>query len=311
MAAPALAYASARGVSSITPSRRRAVVASRRASAPSKRRLLVVRNADGESSKAAKKKGKSGLLFGRETTPPLPPSLDDDDDDFDSPACAIAFASCDNESHPTATILTVTVSVVPGVMRILSWLLNGLDLDVNEAEWVINEEEGSTDESPPMETVDLTMQVTEGRGKYASKVKDTRGLEDRLSEYLRFCTQAERKYHPVIEHGGIKIDNEADPETTLLTVSSSESGARSMLYVSSTITGLGLKMNRAKLLPASGSDGSVWNYNLTVFETNGKLTNAQMQGLLYTLCLVFNTSSKSATGSGGAGDYLVEKMVGI
>ena len=43
---------------------------------------------------------------------------------------------------------------------------------------------------------------------------------------------------------------------------------------------------------------------MTVMDTKMKLTNAQVQGLLYTLCLVFNKSNKF-----GGADYLVEKLV--
>lgn len=258
------------------------------------RRLVV--------SGAAEKK-QSDILFGKETSPPLPPSLDDNSDDF--PACAIAYASVDNESHPTSSLLQVTVSAVPGVMRILSWLLNGLDLHLEEAEWEIEdaEEEGEAD------TLEVKMWVTEFHGSSSGKVKDVAGLEERLTDYLRFCTQAERKYHPVLEHGGVMIDNISDPETTVLTVRSKESGGESLLSVSSTITGLGLRMKSARLLPTTkkeksgGGISSVWEFRLTVMEGKMKLTNAQVQGLMYTLCLVFNKSEKF-----GGTDYLVEKM---
>ena len=236
-----------------------------------------------------------------ETSPPLPPSLDEDDPNDDFPACAVAYASVDNEAHPTSSLLLVSVSAVPGVMRILSWLLNGLDLDLVEAEWEIEdaEEEGEAD------VLEIKMWVTEFHAKGSGKVKDVRGLEDRLMEYLRFCTQAERKYHPVVEHGGVMIDNLSDPETTVLTVHSKESGGESLLSVASTITGLGLRMKRARLLPTKkGAGSSVWEFQLTVMDTKMKLTNAQVQGLLYTLCLVFNKSNKF-----GGADYLVEKLV--
>ena len=84
-------------------------------------------------------KNKRDVLFGEETSPPLPPSYDsqDDDDEFGSPACALAYASVNNDEHPEWSMLRVDVSAVPGVLRILSWLLNGLDLDLKKAEWDI------------------------------------------------------------------------------------------------------------------------------------------------------------------------------
>lgn len=245
-------------------------------------------------------KKKSGVLFGGETSPPLPPSVDFDElSDDDVPACSVAYATVNNDAHPTSSLLEVTVSAVPGVMRILSWLLTGLDLDLVEAEWEIQDAEDA-DEADILE---VKMWVNEFRGRKRGKVTDPSGLEDRLMEYLRFCTQAERKLHPVVEHGGVKIDNLIEPDTTVLTVSSRESGAQSLLSVASTITGLGLRMKTAKLVPATKAKGSVWEFSLQTIEGKLKLTNTQVQGLLYTLCLVFNKSNKFA----GA-DYLVEPM---
>jgi hypothetical protein len=282
-------------------SQRCSVIAPRRvagagAAAAARRRSGVIGNAEKQS-------GKGGILFGGETSPPLPSFDDSDPSDEFEPHCAVAYASVDNDAHPTSSLLQVTVSAVPGVMRILSWLLNGLDLDLVEAEWEIED----VDEEGEADILEIKMWVTEFHGKGSGKVADVPGLEERLTEYLRFCTSAERKYHPVVEHGGVMIDNLSDPSTTVLTVTSKESGGESLLSVASTITGLGLRMKRARLLPTSkGAGSSVWEFHLTVMETKMKLTSAQVQGLLYTLCLVFNKSKKF-----GGADYLVEKMTSV
>ena len=191
---------------------------------------------------------KKDVLFGRETNPPLPPSYDsqDDEEDFGSPACALAYATVDNEAHPSWSLIQVDVSAVPGVMRILSWLLNGLDLQLKEADWEI-EELGSQDEEEVNDVVHIRMWVVEGYGKNLRKIEDPSCVEDRVTEYLRFCTNAERRKHAVIEHRGIKIDNVSNPERTLVTVSSRENGAESLLSMASTVTGLNLRMNHAKL----------------------------------------------------------------
>lgn len=265
-------------------------------------RGIVPRTAGASHSRGAPVRvAKKGPLFGKETSPPLPPSFDEDEaDEDDSYSCAIAYAEVDNDAHPTSTLLKVDVSAVPGVMRILSWLLNGLDLELNNAEWVIDED--VDDDGSNNDIVHIKMFVTEGIGKGRSKVKDPKAVEERVTEYLRFCTQAESKKVGVVEHSGIRIDNATDPERTLLTVRVNETGAKSLLSVASTITGLGLRMNRAKLGVSKPSGASTWEMKLTDFESRNKLTSAQVQGLLYTLALVFNTQ-----GFSGA-DYLVEKM---
>tara|TARA_B110000483_G_scaffold191157_2_gene226994 strand:+ start:1831 stop:2826 length:996 start_codon:yes stop_codon:yes gene_type:complete len=274
----------------------------RRLSRPSlfQRRAGASRASRGAPVRVAKKR--EGILFGGETSPPLPPSFDEDEaDEDDSYSCAIAYAEVDNDAHPTSTLLKVDVSAVPGVMRILSWLLNGLDLELNDADWEI--EEDVDDDGSNNDIVHIKMFVTEGIGKGKSKVNDPRAVEERVTEYLRFCTQAESKKVGVVEHSGIRIDNKTDPERTLLTVRVNETGAKSLLSVASTITGLGLRMNRAKFGVSKPSGASIWEMKLTDFESRNKLTSAQVQGLLYTLALVFNNSK----GFSGA-DYLVEKM---
>ena len=253
----------------------------------------------------AKKKG--GVLFGRETNPPLPPSFDsgDENEDFGSSACSLAYASVDNDSHPSWSQLTVDVSAVPGVMRILSWLLNGLDLDLKQAEWEI--EDSSSQGEDVSDVVHIRMWVVEGFGKHAGKIKDGQGVEERVMEYLRFCTDAEARQHGVIQHRGIKIDNQKKPDVTVLRVRTDDSGGQSLLSLASTITGLGLRMNMAKLdlqNELGGATTATWRMHLTDFETKKKLSNNQVQGLIYTLALVFN---KSKDGGFGA-DYLVEKM---
>jgi hypothetical protein len=272
---------------------------SRRPLAFSKRRGGVVTSA----------KKKKDVLFGRETNPPLPPSYDsqDDEEDFGSPACALAYATVDNEAHPSWSLIQVDVSAVPGVMRILSWLLNGLDLQLKEADWEI-EELGSQDEEEVNDVVHIRMWVVEGYGKNLRKIEDPSCVEDRVTEYLRFCTNAERRKHAVIEHRGIKIDNVSNPERTLVTVSSRENGAESLLSMASTVTGLNLRMNHAKLdlkEELGGLSSATWKMQVTDFDSRQKLSNTQVQGLLYTLALVFN---KNKDGGFGGADYLVEKL---
>ena len=256
-------------------------------------------------------KKKSDALFGNETSPPLPPSYDsqDEEDEFGSPACALAYASVNNEDHPTWSLLQVDVSAVPGVMRILSWLLNGLDLDLKKAQWDI-EVVSSRDEDDfeNNDAVHIKMWVVEGYGKKARKIVDTKSLEDRVTEYLRFCTDAERKTHTIIEHRGILIDNVSDPSKTLIRVRSHDTGAQSLLSLASTVTGLGLRMDHADLEfdegRTTGDPIAVWSMELTDFESRQKLSNTQVQGLLYTLALVFG----NAKDGGFGGIDLVEKM---
>jgi hypothetical protein len=69
-------------------------------------------------------------------------------------------------------------------------------------------------------------------------------------------------------------------------------------------------MNHADLTFSTGKTTgdpiSVWSMELTDFDSKSKLSNTQVQGLLYTLALVFG---KSRDGGFGGADYLVEKMV--
>ena len=259
-------------------------------------------------------KKKNDVLFGEETVPPLPPSYDSQDysqDEPAEPACALAYASVDNEAHPEWSLLQVDVTAVSGVMRILSWLMNGLDLDLKKSVWDIEDGE-DTGDGENNDVVHIKMWVVEGYGKHAQKITDVASLENRVTEYLRFCTDAERKTHTVIEHRGIMVDNSSDASKTLLRVRSHDTGAQSLLSLASTVTGLGLRMNHAELSFSTGKTTgdpiSVWAMELTDFESKNKLSNAQVQGLLYTLALVFG---KSRDGGFGGADYLVDKLTSM
>ena len=271
------------------------------------------RKAASPSRLVTRAKKKNDVLFGEETSPPLPPSYDsqDEDDEFGSPACALAYASVNNDHHPDWSLLQVDVSAVPGVLRILSWLMNGLDLDLKKSVWDIEDGE-DTGDGENNDVVHIKMWVVEGYGKHAQKITDVASLENRVTEYLRFCTDAERKTHIVIEHRGIMVDNSSDASKTLLRVRSHDTGAQSLLSLASTVTGLGLRMNHAELSFSTGKTTgdpiSVWAMELTDFESKNKLSNAQVQGLLYTLALVFG---KSRDGGFGGADYLVDKLTSM
>jgi hypothetical protein len=69
-----------------------------------------------------------------------------------------------------------------------------------------------------------------------------------------------------------------------------------------------LRMNHAKLdlkEELGGLSSATWKMQVTDFDSRQKLSNTQVQGLLYTLALVFN---KNKDGGFGGADYLVEKL---
>ena len=65
------------------------------------------------------------------------------------------------------------VSAVPGVMRILSWLLNGLDLDLKQAEWEI--EDSSSQGEDVSDVVHIRMWVVEGFESTREKSRMVKG----------------------------------------------------------------------------------------------------------------------------------------
>ncbi|EFJ49612.1 hypothetical protein VOLCADRAFT_89508 [Volvox carteri f. nagariensis] len=162
--------------------------------------------------------------------------------------CLTALVDVDNESHPLYTVLTVQalpgfearVAVVrlipqcgpdtPGLLRVLSWVLNGMSVRVQHGLL----------ETTPEGNVRDSLWVTDFRGK---KLKDAsaESLRSRLEDFLIVCgTEVAVTTHEW-RCGAIEVSNNAHPELTQVIVRGEPSAHKPgfLLELTTALTGVG------------------------------------------------------------------------
>ena len=80
---------------------------------------------------AAKKKKEEDEMESAEESikaPSIPSVADSQDEDVDS--CAFVLCSIDNERFEDRSVMSISIQSIPGLMRVISWLLEGLDLEI-------------------------------------------------------------------------------------------------------------------------------------------------------------------------------------
>ena len=227
---------------------------------------------------------------------PLVPNVAGSQDE-DVESCAFVLISIDNDSFDDRSVLKLQIQSLPGLMRIISWLLEGLDLEIVNAKIATDEDLFVTME---FEIVEKTYD-----DEYV-KLSDPDGVKERLEDYLNFCiskTNKEMEFG-VKRHRGVCVDNESSRETTIATVVVNTSPVKSLLPISSAVTALKLKIDSAELVNLTTMSKEVayrankmWRFELVTAGEGEKLTNAEANALFYTLTLLVQSATK---GSGKA-----------
>ncbi|KXZ49251.1 hypothetical protein GPECTOR_22g843 [Gonium pectorale] len=113
----------------------------------------------------------------------------------------------DNKAHPEYTVITVQAPDTPGLVRVLSWVLNGMSVRVQH---------GQLHTSPEGVAQD-TFWVTDFKGR---KLKDSSAdsLGSRLEDFLIVCgtnpTENQKEWHC----GPIEVSNAVDPGLTQVVI---------------------------------------------------------------------------------------------
>merc|ERR1719375_1559295 len=167
------------------------------------------------------------------TTPPRRRSAETASEDAD--ACFPALVSVSNDADPNATKINLSVVDFPGLLRVVSWVLNGLELLVDRADL------STTDGMASQE-----FYVTDVAGK---KVEDPKGLADRISQFVQHCVPDEDALQATkFREGRIVIDNAESENFTVISIDSGERDAPGLLLsIASTISALGITIDSASI----------------------------------------------------------------
>lgn len=245
---------------------------------------------------AAKKKKEEDEMESAEESikaPSIPSVADSQDEDVES--CAFVLCSIDNERFEDRSVMSISIQSIPGLMRVISWLLEGLDLEIWNAK-ITTDTDGF---------VKMDFEIVEKTYDDAFvKLTDPEAVKERLEDYLNFCVrkgQGEKAFG-VKTRRGVCVDNESSKGTTIATVVVNTSPVKTLLPISSAVTALKLKIDSAVLVGGE-SDGECfvdckkWRFELVNAESGKKLTSQEANALMYTLTLLIQ-SATNVTGQG-------------
>jgi len=212
------------------------------------------------------------------TTPPRRRSAETAFEDTDS--CFPALVSVSNDADPDATKINVSVVDFPGLLRVVSWVLNGLELLVDRADL------STTDGMASQE-----FYVTDVSGR---KVEDTRGLADRIAQFVQHCLPDEEALKATkFREGRVVIDNGESENFTVVSIDSGEKDNPGLLLsIASTISALGITIDSASICTECQHFSGGRYFRFLVHKIGGeKLDYVDASGALFTLNLVMESNS--------------------
>ena len=218
-----------------------------------------------------------------------PPSLVDEECEVESNV----RVDVDNDAkrREGRSIVALTARSVPGLMRSVAWVLNGMDLVAHECA-IATDAEG---------TVEMTFEVTERAGSSGTEermIEDPTLVRERLYDYLARCAaEGDETDEERLSEDGVTVDNTRRADSTYVSVRIDDrvSSAISLYPIGNAFTGTGLIVKNGVLTkgidPATGSSIKTWEFDVVRQKDRKKLHKDQLQALMYTLALVCSPSS--------------------
>ena len=229
--------------------------------------------------------------FRPSTTPPslLRDAKDDDECEVESRV----DVRVDNETKKSAgrSVVALRARSVPGLMRSVAWVLNGMDLVAHECS-IATDAEG---------TVEMTFEVTERVGSSGTEermIEDPALTRGRLYDYLARCAAgSDETDEERLSEDGVTVDNTRNADSTYVSVRIDDrvSSAISLYPIGNAFTGSGLVVKNGVLTkgvdPVTGLPIKTWEFDVVRQKDRKKLHKDQLQALMYTLALVCSPSS--------------------
>lgn len=152
------------------------------------------------------------------------------EDDF----CAPAYVFVDNRKNPNFTVLDIEVQDYPGLLRVLAWVLNGLEMVAQNAILSTN------NDGIAHNTLWLS---TRGGRKLSDRGADL--LAERVREFLTYCSpRPEEKEQTEYMLGPISVSNTEHSQYTVITVREQRRTPGFLLEVASVLSGLNIQVRQ-------------------------------------------------------------------
>ncbi|CAL5228765.1 g11954 [Coccomyxa viridis] len=230
-------------------------------------------------------------------TSPATQSVLELDPVYEGEYCMPGEINIDNEASKTSTKLTVEVKDYPGLLRVLAWVIKGVDLTVENAKLSTDDEGMAVN----------TLWVTDCRGRKLSN-QQAELLAERVGDFVVYCTPDSKTLSAKrFESGRIVVDNEAEPDLTVVTINERKESSAALLDVASAMTGIGVLIHEAIIQgEKDNSRSDLEAANVSARDLDGpkfkfwvsdrhkqKLDYARATALLFTLNLVFGTEGET------------------
>lgn len=219
-------------------------------------------------------------------------------DEADQEFCYAAMIYADNNDNETATLLSLEAKEYPGLLRVISWVLNGLDCKVQNAR-LKTDAEGYASHR---------YWLTDRRGR---KLKDSAAemLVERLRDFVQVCKPPGDLVNcQDFKKDNITISNTTDNQYTVVSIDGEPDGNRPgfLLELASVVTGVGLTIHEAVIenSPGASKGGPAAQREIDYPSTKGrqftfwvtdqdsrKLDVSRALALIYTLGLVFGNNN--------------------
>lgn len=146
--------------------------------------------------------------------------------------CMPAYVTVDNQKNERFTILDVEVQDYPGLVRVIAWTLNGLDMIAQNAV-LRTSAEG---------TAQNTFWLTTRSGKKLSN-ESADALAERVRDFVMYCSpSADAAGATEFSAGPISVSNSANEQYTVVTVREESPTPGFLLEVASVLTGLNVEI---------------------------------------------------------------------
>ena len=199
--------------------------------------------------------------------------------------------SIDNAARASENLSVISLisNAVPGLLRSVAWVLNGMDVVVHEA----------SIETSDDSVVTMTFAARESVGNKETMIEDPKLVSDRLYDYLAFCIAGDDEERvESMREGGVLVDNTRSKDATFVSVRINDkvSSAISLYPIGSAFTGLGMIVRNGTLKSSVGSDGETrksWEFEVVRAQDRQKLKMEELRALTYTLSIVCSSDMKS------------------
>ena len=245
--------------------------------------------------------GRARSPYRARSPPGATPSGDLDDlDDLDDPSydawCAQAFVTVDNATSPDYTLVKLEMLDYKGLMAVISWCLNGLDVVAEYAEIkTIQEDNGN---GRPVAMNSFWLRTVSGRKLSDAKAES---LRERLQDYVAYCSPKPEDASITSwesECGHIRISNGDHERYTVVTIEENARTPGQMLSIASILTGLNARVVEGSIQSpeATGRTGRLFSFCIAREDGSaghgGKFDGRSCSAMLYALGIGLGLTSQ-------------------